>query len=101
MEIVLNRKGGVPVRDQLQAQLELRILGGEIVPGERLPSVRALARRLRIHPNTVSAAYRRLQPAGRVEMRKGAGVYVRLAGATSLESAQGLDEMIQVAFEAA
>jgi DNA-binding transcriptional regulator YhcF (GntR family) len=101
MEIVLNRKGGVPVRDQLQAQLELRILAGEIAAGERLPSVRALARRLRLHPNTVSAAYRRLESAGHVEMRKGAGVFVSTVGATSLESAQDLDEMIQVALAAA
>ena len=46
MDIVLNRKGGVPLHDQLLAQLELRILGGSIAPGERLPSVRALARQL-------------------------------------------------------
>ena len=101
MEIVLNRKGGVPVRDQLVAQLELRILGGDVAPGEKLPSVRTLARRLRLHHNTVSAAYRRLEAKGHVEMRRGAGVFVRPAGATSLESARGLDEMIQVGLRAA
>jgi GntR family transcriptional regulator len=101
MDIVLNRKGGVPVRDQLQAQLELRILSGEIAAGERLPSVRALARRLHLHPNTVSAAYRRLKSAGHVQMRRGAGVFVRDAGATSLEAAQGLDEILAVALRAA
>lgn len=101
MEIVLNRKGGVPVRDQLVAQLELRILGGEIASGERLPSVRALARRLRLHANTVSAAYRRLEATGHVEMRRGSGVFVRVVGATSLAGARGLDEMIAVALEEA
>ena len=68
MEIVLNRKGGVAMRDQLVAQLELRILEGQLGPGEKLPSVRALGRRLRLHPNTVSAAYRVLQASGHVEM---------------------------------
>ena len=97
MEIVLNRKGGLAVRHQLVAQLELRILAGELGPGEKLPSVRALARRLRLHPNTVSAAYRKLEASRHVEMRRGAGVYVRAAGATSLEGAKDLDEMIQVA----
>ena len=101
MEIVLNRKGGVPVRDQLVAQLELRILGGDVAAGEKLPSVRTLARRLRLHHNTVSAAYQRLEAKGHVEMRRGAGVFVRPAGATTLESARGLDEMIQVALRAA
>lgn len=101
MEIVLNRKGGVPVRDQLVAQLELRILGGDIEPGGKLPSVRALGRRLRLHANTVSAAYRRLEASGHVEMRRGAGVFVRPAGAQSLETARDLDEMIQFALAAA
>ena len=101
MEIVLNRKGGLAVRHQLVAQLELRILGGEIAPGEKLPSVRALARRLRLHPNTVSAAYRELQASGHVEMRRGAGVFVRQTGAQSLAAARDLDEMIGVALQEA
>ena len=101
MEIVLNRKGGLAVRHQLVAQLELHILGGELAPGEKLPSVRALARRLRLHPNTVSAAYRRLEASRHVEMRRGAGVFVHQAGATSLEGAKDLDEMIQVALDQA
>ncbi|HVQ29574.1 MAG TPA: GntR family transcriptional regulator [Vicinamibacteria bacterium] len=101
MEIVLNRKGGLAVRRQLVAQLELRILGGDLAPGERLPSVRALARRLRLHPNTVSAAYRQLEASRHVEMRRGAGVFVRQAGATSLEGAKDLDEMIRVALDQA
>ena len=45
MDIFVNRRGGVPVRDQLVTQLELKILGGELAQGQRLPSVRALARR--------------------------------------------------------
>ena len=80
MDFVLNRKGGVPLHDQLLAQLELKILSGTIAPGQRLPSVRVLARRLGLHANTVSSAYRDLQKAGHVELRRGAGVYVR-AGA--------------------
>jgi len=38
MDIVLNRRGGVPLHDQLLAQLELKILSGGIVPGQRLMS---------------------------------------------------------------
>ena len=101
MDIVLNRKGGVPLHDQLLAQLELRILGGALSPGQRLPSVRALARRLGLHPNTVSAAYQDLEKAGQVELRRGAGVYVRKGAPASLEEARGLDEMIRLALSAA
>jgi len=101
VDIVLNRRGGVPVRDQLVAQLELKILGGSYVPGERLPSVRALARRLDIHANTVSAAYQDLESAGHVELRRGAGVFVRKGGPAALAEARGLDEMIRLALSAA
>ena len=101
MEFVLNRKGGVPLHDQLLAQLELQILGGTIAPGQRLPSVRALARRLGLHANTVSSAYRDLEKAGHVELRRGAGVYVRAAAPASLDEARGLDEMVRLALIAA
>lgn len=101
MDLVLNRRGGVPVRDQLVAQLELQILGGLLTPGQRLPSVRALARRLAVHPNTVSAAYQDLQGSGHVEMRRGAGVFVRRRAPASFEEARGLDEMIRLALRAA
>lgn len=101
LEIVVNRSGGVPVRDQLMAQLEMRILDGTLTPGQRLPSVRTLARRLRVHHNTVSAAYQDLEAAGHVELQRGAGVFVRRRGPSALRDAQGLDEMIRLALQAA
>ncbi|HEY2944365.1 MAG TPA: GntR family transcriptional regulator [Vicinamibacteria bacterium] len=101
MDIFINRRGGVPVRDQLVTQLELKILGGEIAQGQRLPSVRALARRLKVHHNTVSAAYQDLQAAGHVELRRGSGVFVRSGGPRALAEANGLDEMIRLALHAA
>lgn len=97
MEFLINRCAGVPVRDQLVAQIEMRILGGELAPGERLPSVRALARRLKLHPNTVSAAYQDLKDAGRVVQKHGSGVYVSTGGAAGLEQAESLDELIRLA----
>ncbi len=101
MDFVLKRKGGVPLHDQLLAQLELRILTGVLAPGQRLPSVRALARRLGLHANTVSSAYRALETAGHVELRRGAGVYVRAGSPAALEDARGLDELIRLALSAA
>ncbi|HXK10500.1 MAG TPA: GntR family transcriptional regulator [Vicinamibacteria bacterium] len=101
MDFVLSRKGGVPVHDQLLAQLELKILGGLIVPGQRLPSVRVLARRLGLHANTVSSAYRELEKAGHVELRRGAGVYVRAGAPAGLDEARGLDELVRLALSAA
>ena len=101
MDFVLNRRGGVPLHDQLLAQLEMKILGGALAPGQRLPSVRVLARRLGLHANTVSGAYRDLENAGHVELRRGAGVYVCPGAPASLDEARGLDEMIRLALSAA
>lgn len=97
MEIALNRRGGISVKDQIRFQLELKILAGEIAPGQRLPSVRTLARRLHLHPNTVSAAYRDLEGTGHVELQKGAGVYVGRGAPSRPEDARSLDELVRLA----
>jgi DNA-binding transcriptional regulator YhcF (GntR family) len=101
LDILLNRRGGVPVRDQLVTQLEMKILGGGLAPGQRLPSVRTLARRLQVHHNTVSAAYQDLEAAGHVELRRGSGVFVRKGGPTGPDEARTLDEMIRLALHLA
>lgn len=101
MDIILNRSGGVPVRDQIVAQIELRILDGTLAHGQRLPSVRALARRLKVHANTVSAAYQDLEHGGQVLLKRGSGVFVRGSGPSQLDDARGLDEMIRLALRAA
>jgi len=96
MEIVLNRSGDIPVREQLTAQLELQILSGRLAHGQKLPSVRALARRLSIHHNTVSASYQDLERSGHVLLQRGAGVFVRGHGPAEAPAA-GLDALLRVA----
>ncbi len=67
----------VPIYRQLVTQMVLAILSGDLRPGDKLPSTRELARRFALHPNTVSAGYRRLEEEGWTERRRGSGVYVR------------------------
>ena len=76
MKLWISKNSEVPVHDQLTAQITLGIASKDLVPGERLPSTRELARRFRIHQNTVSTAYRKLTEQGLVTLRKGSGVYV-------------------------
>ena len=76
MRLWLNRAGEVSLREQLITQVVLGILCKELLPGQRLPSTRDLARRFGIHANTASAAYRELERQGWVEFRHGSGVYV-------------------------
>lgn len=77
MRLWISRNSEVPLREQLTTQILLAITSKGLKPGERLPSTRALARRLGIHANTINAAYRDLAKRGWVEFRKGSGVYVR------------------------
>ena len=93
MRLWLNRSGEISLREQLTTQVILGILTREILPGERLPSTRELARRFGIHPNTASAAYGELETEGWVEFRHGSGVFVaqaRRPGALSPETAPDL-----------
>jgi DNA-binding transcriptional regulator YhcF (GntR family) len=67
----------VSLHEQIVRQVTLGVLSGELAPGERLPSIRELARRFKVHSNTVSAAYQQLSAERWVEQRRGSGVYVK------------------------
>ena len=73
-----------------------------LAPGQRLPSVRALARRLGLHANTVSSAYRDTR-GGRARRAASRGRCLRAVRdrPPSLEDAHGLDELIRLALSAA
>ena len=77
MRLWLSKNSAASLREQLGTQLTLGVISGDLKPGEKLPSVRELARRYKIHSNTVSAAYRDVETRGWLEARKGSGVYVR------------------------
>jgi DNA-binding transcriptional regulator YhcF (GntR family) len=77
MQIWFAHESAVTLREQLVTQIILGILSDDLCPGQRLPSIRELARRFRLHPNTVSAGYRQLDRDQWVEFRRGSGVFVR------------------------
>lgn len=74
MRFWLPKTSELPVREQLIRQVILGILSQDLPPGHKLPSVRALARRHRIHSNTVSSAYHDLLERGWLELRRGSGL---------------------------
>jgi GntR family transcriptional regulator len=71
---------GVPIYLQIVNQVKYLVASGGLAPGEELPSIRALAERLLINPNTVARAYRELELAGVVSTRRASGTYVSNAG---------------------
>jgi len=95
MRIWLSRNSAASLRDQLATQLLLGILSEDLKPGEKLPSVRELARRCHIHSNTASAAYRDLDARGWLAFRKGSGVYVRDLRSSLPEEQSTLDSLIE------
>jgi DNA-binding transcriptional regulator YhcF (GntR family) len=95
MRLWLNRTGEISLREQLITQVVLGILCHELAPGQRLPSTRDLSRRFGIHANTASAAYRKLEDDGWVEMRHGSGVFVRSTRPEApLSTEMAIDQMI-------
>jgi GntR family transcriptional regulator len=88
----LNRDRGHPVYLQIQSQIERRIAAGLLAAGEPLPSVRVLAKQLRINPNTVVRAYRELEYRGLVITRHGEGTFVAKGAPSQHSATELLDE---------
>lgn len=102
MQLWFTHRSEVSIREQLVTQIVLGILSDDIAPGQRLPSTRELARRFRLHPNTVSAGYRQLEREQWVELRHGSGVYVReRKPEVSLSFPLVLDQLIANLFRSA
>jgi len=94
MRLWISKSSEVPIREQLVTQIVFGIVSNDLKIAERLPSTRELARRYKIHANTVSAAYRELARRGWVEFRKGSGVYVRARNDEPLDDQLALDQLI-------
>ncbi len=73
----IDPRSPVPLYEQIAACVRVAVASGELAAGEALPSVRGLARELRINPATVVQAYRDLAADGFVEMRHGQGTFVQ------------------------
>ncbi len=102
MQLWFARDSEVTIREQLVTQIVLGILSDDLRAGQRLPSTRELARRFRLHPNTVSAGYRQLERERWVEFRHGSGVYVREhKPEVSSSSALALDQLVATLFRSA
>lgn len=97
MYFSIDHHSGVPVSAQISEQLTYRVVSGELSPGERLPSVRALAEQLRLNPTTVARVYRQLEAEGVIYTQAGNGTFVsgRLPGLTKGEQQRRLEGPIR------
>ena len=76
MQIRVETSSGMPITRQIAAQIRTQCASGALKPGERLPSVRALAAELAVNQNTILRVYERLTAEGLLERRHGDGTYV-------------------------
>ena len=98
----IDHNSGLPVWIQIKNRIAYLIGSGAFVPGDRLPTVRALAVDLDISYNTVNRAYMDLEREGYISTRKGRGTFVAerhdLGAHTASDSPIELviDDMIRV-----
>lgn len=76
MRVVLSNSAGVPLYQQIKEQIATAVLSGDLAEGAALPSVRALARDLRISIITTTRAYAELAAEGFIATVPGKGAYV-------------------------
>ena len=81
MDIILTNAGGQPIYDQIVSQVKAQILSGKLKEGDALPSLRALAKDLRISVITTKRAYEELEREGFIVSLTGKGSFV--AGANT------------------
>lgn len=102
MNIHISKASDVPLREQLAEQIVLLIATEKLKAGEALPSVRELARRLKIHHNTVSEAYQDLVRRQWLTRKRGSHLVVRaLQAVPHLEKDQDLDDLFNAVIELA
>ena len=76
MRIRVETSSGMPITRQIAAQIRAQCASRALKPGDRLPSVRALAAELAVNQNTILRVYERLTAEGLLERRHGEGTFV-------------------------
>ena len=76
MQLYIDNRSGAPIYDQIYSQIKDAILSGQVTEGEALPSIRALAKDLRISVITTKRAYDELENEGFIYTLPGKGCFV-------------------------
>ncbi|WP_249872871.1 GntR family transcriptional regulator [Oceanobacillus saliphilus] len=76
MQIIISNNSKEPIYEQISKQIQSKILSGELTEGTALPSIRQLAKDLRISVITTKRAYEELEKAGFIYLIVGKGSYV-------------------------
>ena len=103
MDIIVSNMDSTPIYEQITRQIKAKILGGELQPGEVLPSMRLLAKELRISVITTKRAYEDLERDGFILTQQGRGSFVAEQNPALLreEHLKRVEDCLQGAVDAA
>lgn len=103
MELYIDNKSGAPIYDQIYTQIKDQIIQGALQPDEAMPSIRGLARDLRISVITTKRAYEDLEADGFITTMPGRGSFVAPQNPAlhREESLKQMEEHLQHAIDAA
>ena len=76
MKLIISSVSGGPIYEQIKNQIRSAVMSGELEAGEALPSLRKLAKELRVSVLTVTRAYNELADEGVVQNLQGKGTFV-------------------------
>ena len=76
MKIIINNSSMVPIYEQIMEQIKAQIISGALAPGDALPSIRGLAKDLKISVITTKRAYDELETQGFLNTVVGKGCFV-------------------------
>src|SRR5690606_15388680 len=91
-------RSDVPIYQQLVDGVKKAVARGILAPGDKLPSVRELAGRIAINPNTIAKAYQEMEREGIIETLRGRGTFVaevRTRGIDREEKMGRMREMLE------
>ena len=103
MNILIDNKSGSPIYDQIYSQIKSQIISGALQEDEMLPSIRGLAKDLRISFITTKRAYEELEKDGFIYTLPGKGCYVALKNVELLREEnlkmieEHIDEIVRLA----
>jgi len=84
VDFELDKKSPVPFYRQIVDMVLAGISTGKITPGDKLPTIRDLAVKLEVNPNTVVKAYSLMENLGTLDTQQGSGVFVRAQPVSAL-----------------
>ena len=99
VNIFIDNKSGAPIYDQIYSQIKAQIIGGDLQEDESLPSIRSLAKDLRISVITTKRAYEELEKEGFIYTVAGKGsfvAYMQEIQKLAVSCGLGLEDIIEM-----